>query len=95
MALVAMEPPLSMAAEDVRDEKTKVLRSVRALTLDDVVVGQYLGDDEHEAYRDHSDVPDDSKTCVCVSRVCAHAIYSRTTLTHIYIYIDRRLLPQL
>ena len=51
-----------MAAEDVRDEKTKTLRSVRALTKDDVVIGQYCGNDEHEAYRDHEDVPNDSKT---------------------------------
>jgi len=29
MALVAMEPPVSLAADDVRDEKLKVLRSVR------------------------------------------------------------------
>ena len=26
LALVAMEPPVTMAAEDVRDEKVKVLR---------------------------------------------------------------------
>ena len=27
LALVAMEPPVSMRAEDVRDEKAKVLKS--------------------------------------------------------------------
>jgi glucose-6-phosphate 1-dehydrogenase len=30
--LVAMEPPASMAAEDLRDEKVKVLKSVRPIT---------------------------------------------------------------
>lgn len=33
MSLVAMEPPLSLSAEDVRDEKTKVLRAVRPLKV--------------------------------------------------------------
>jgi len=31
LALVAMEPPVSMAAEDLRDEKVKVLKSIRPI----------------------------------------------------------------
>jgi glucose-6-phosphate 1-dehydrogenase len=41
LTLVAMEPPASLSAEDVRDEKVKVLKSIRPLTLDHVVVGQF------------------------------------------------------
>lgn len=45
LALVAMEPPSDFNATAVRDEKVKVLRSLRAITADDVeavtVTGQY------------------------------------------------------
>ena len=43
LALFAMEPPVSLAAEDIRNEKVKVLRSMQPVSLDDVVVGQYRG----------------------------------------------------
>ncbi len=41
LSLVAMEPPVSFGAEAIRDEKVKVLQSIRPLTPDDVVLGQY------------------------------------------------------
>lgn len=43
MALFAMEPPVSLASEDIRNEKVKVLRSVRCPGLKDSVLGQYKG----------------------------------------------------
>jgi len=46
LSLIAMEPPVSLAAEAVRDEKVKLLKSIRALTPEDVakqvVRGQYF-----------------------------------------------------
>ena len=46
LSLVAMEPPVSLEAESIRDEKVKVLKSIRPLTVDDVakqvVRGQYF-----------------------------------------------------
>jgi len=46
LALVAMEPPVSLEAESIRDEKVKLLKSIRPLTGDDVarqvVRGQYF-----------------------------------------------------
>jgi glucose-6-phosphate 1-dehydrogenase len=46
LALIAMEPPVSLEAEAVRDEKVKLLKSIRALMPDDVtrqiVRGQYF-----------------------------------------------------
>ncbi len=46
LALVAMEPPVSLAAEAIRDEKVKLLQSIRPMTLEDVsrqvVRGQYF-----------------------------------------------------
>ena len=41
LSLVAMEPPVSFGAEAIRDEKVKVLQSIRRLERDDVVLGQY------------------------------------------------------
>jgi glucose-6-phosphate 1-dehydrogenase len=43
LALVAMEPPTAFDATAVRDEKVKVLRSLRPVAADDTVVGQYQG----------------------------------------------------
>ena len=43
LALFAMETPVSLDAEDIRNEKVKVLRSMRQLKVEDVVVGQYKG----------------------------------------------------
>ena len=41
LCLVAMEPPTSLNADDVRDEKVKVLKSIPAIQMKDVVIGQY------------------------------------------------------
>ena len=60
MSLVTMEVPASFSADDIRDEKSQVLRSVRPLTLNEVandcVRGQYKG------YRDEEGVAKDSQT---------------------------------
>ncbi len=46
LSLIAMEPPVSLEAESVRDEKVKLLKSIRALEPADVakqvVRGQYF-----------------------------------------------------
>jgi glucose-6-phosphate 1-dehydrogenase len=41
LALVAMEPPASYQATAVRDEKVKVLRSLRLVSVEETVIGQY------------------------------------------------------
>lgn len=41
LALVAMEPPVSYDATNVRDEKVKVLRSLRKVEHNETVIGQY------------------------------------------------------
>jgi glucose-6-phosphate 1-dehydrogenase len=43
VALLAMEPPASLAADAQRSEKVKVFRSMRPLTPGDIVRGQYSG----------------------------------------------------
>uniref|UniRef100_A0A0E0DFD5 Glucose-6-phosphate 1-dehydrogenase n=1 Tax=Oryza meridionalis TaxID=40149 RepID=A0A0E0DFD5_9ORYZ len=54
--LVAMEKPVSLKPEHIRDEKVKVLQSVNPIKHDEVVLGQY------EGYKDDPTVPDDSNT---------------------------------
>jgi len=67
MCLSAMEKPTSTSAEDIRDEKVKVLRSIRPIELDDVVLGQYVGNPDGEgdaklSYLDDKTVPKGSNT---------------------------------
>lgn len=66
LALFAMETPVSLDAEDIRNEKVKVLRSMRPLQLDDVIIGQYKshtkGDVTYPGYTDDKTVPKDSLT---------------------------------
>jgi glucose-6-phosphate 1-dehydrogenase len=42
LALVAAEAPVSLASDDIRDEKVKAVRSIRRINLDDCVLGQYV-----------------------------------------------------
>lgn len=70
LALVAMEPPVSFEAEKVRDERVKLLSSVRPWPVKDldawVVRGQYCaGKNETNSlkgYREEPDVASDSST---------------------------------
>ncbi|XP_057530121.1 glucose-6-phosphate 1-dehydrogenase, chloroplastic-like [Amaranthus tricolor] len=66
LALFAMETPVSLDAEDIRNEKVKVLRSMRPLKLDDVVIGQYKshtrGGVTYPGYTEDKTVPKDSLT---------------------------------
>lgn len=43
LTLFAMEPPVSLAGEDIRNEKVKVVKSMLPLKLENVVLGQYKG----------------------------------------------------
>eukprot|EP00245_Coleochaete_scutata_P012804 TRINITY_DN501_c2_g2_i1.p1 TRINITY_DN501_c2_g2~~TRINITY_DN501_c2_g2_i1.p1 ORF type:complete len:523 (+),score=91.19 TRINITY_DN501_c2_g2_i1:216-1784(+) len=56
LCLVAMEKPVSLSPEDIRDEKVKVLRCIEPIQDSDVVLGQYGG------YLDDPTVPKGSKT---------------------------------
>jgi glucose-6-phosphate 1-dehydrogenase len=64
LSFVAMEPPDSLAPEDVRDRKAQLLEAVRPLSEDDVVRGQYMAGvvegREVPAYRDEQRVAPDS-----------------------------------
>jgi glucose-6-phosphate 1-dehydrogenase len=54
VALLACEPPAAMDTECIRDERAKLLKSVRTLCPEDIVRGQFRG------YRDEPGVAKDS-----------------------------------
>jgi glucose-6-phosphate 1-dehydrogenase len=60
LSLCAMEPPVSFAADDIRDKRVEVLRALRQFTprevAENVVFGQYRG------YRDEENVDRRSRT---------------------------------
>ena len=71
MTLVAMEPPVDFSADDIRDEKVKVLRAVRPISQDMVdchtLAAQYgsgltSSDDEIAGYKSEPGVAADSVT---------------------------------
>ena len=78
LCLTAMEPPISLSADAVRDEKVKVLRSMRPMGRDDVALnvvrGQYgrgiVHGDEAVAYREEPDVSPASNVETYVAMRC-------------------------
>jgi glucose-6-phosphate 1-dehydrogenase len=56
LALTAMEPPATLSAQTLRDEKVKVLQAARPIAATDGVWGQYQG------YREEPGVAADSHT---------------------------------
>jgi glucose-6-phosphate 1-dehydrogenase len=66
LSLLCMEPPVTFAADEVRDEKVKVLHAVAPPAADEVVRAQYTAGmaegKDVPSYLDEEGVPDDSKT---------------------------------
>jgi glucose-6-phosphate 1-dehydrogenase len=68
LSLIAMEPPVSLDAESIRDEKVKLLKSIRAMKPEDVarqvVRGQYFAGSvdgqQRQGYRQETKVKPDS-----------------------------------
>jgi len=68
LCLTAMEKPVSTNPDDIRDEKVKVLKAIKEIKLEDVVLGQYVGnpdgptEDSQKGYLDDPTVPKGSVT---------------------------------
>ncbi|CAB3249819.1 unnamed protein product [Arctia plantaginis] len=67
LSLVAMEKPVTLNPNDIRDEKVKVLRHIQPINLNDILVGQYIGNpdgqgEETSGYLQDPTVPNDSVT---------------------------------
>ena len=66
LAMVAMEPPASFAAETIRNKKAEVFAAMPPVSPENMVRGQYgagtVAGKQQRAYRDESDVAHDSDT---------------------------------
>lgn len=70
LCIIAMEPPISLTPDAIRDEKLKVLRSLRRMSTEDIardtVRGQYvqgaIGAEDVIGYLEEDGVPANSKT---------------------------------
>jgi len=51
---------VSFAAEDIRDEKVKVLRHIAPIEQKDTLLGQYVGANGKPGYLEDDTVPKDS-----------------------------------
>ena len=63
LTLLAMERPISFSAEDIRDEKVRVLRAMPAIEPKNVIIGQYGRslDGSKPSYKEDDTVPKDSR----------------------------------
>lgn len=50
LSLVAMEKPASLSADDIRNEKVKVLKAIKSIELNDVILGQYVADPNGKSF---------------------------------------------
>ncbi|KAL7669895.1 hypothetical protein ACOME3_004842 [Neoechinorhynchus agilis] len=70
LCLVAMDKPASFSADDIRDAKTRVIREILPVKKEDIVVGQYVKNDNLKdqfrdaafSYTDDPQVSDNSRT---------------------------------
>ncbi|KAL1413340.1 Glucose-6-phosphate 1-dehydrogenase [Vanrija albida] len=62
LSVLTMERPVSFSAEDIRDEKVKVLRAIPPIKPADTLLGQYVAADGKPGYLDDDTVPKGS-TC--------------------------------
>ena len=75
LCLVSMEPPTSINSESIRDEKLKVLRSLKPMSKDEIenncVIGQYkdgaIAGETKASYQDEEGVKEKSKTETFIS----------------------------
>ncbi|EKM59071.1 uncharacterized protein PHACADRAFT_249261 [Phanerochaete carnosa HHB-10118-sp] len=60
LSILAMERPVSFSAEDIRDEKVKVLRAIPPVEREDTLLGQYVAANGKPGYLDDDTVPPNS-----------------------------------
>lgn len=71
LTLLAMDRPISFSAEDIRDEKVRVLKAVPAIKPSDVIIGQYGKslDGSKPGYKEDDTVPKESRCPTFASMV--------------------------
>ncbi|MCF7974215.1 MAG: glucose-6-phosphate dehydrogenase [Phycisphaerae bacterium] len=88
LAMIAMEPPVTFEADSVRDEKLKLLRSLRPLTQE--AVSQYFVRGQYAGYTSEPGVARDSKTETYVAAKL-HIDNWRWRDVHFYLRTGKRL----
>jgi len=63
LTLLAMDRPISFSAEDIRDEKVRVLKAIPPISPKDVIIGQYGKslDGSKPSYKEDDTVPEGSR----------------------------------
>eukprot|EP00037_Helgoeca_nana_P028696 m.339373 g.339373 ORF g.339373 m.339373 type:complete len:561 (+) comp27814_c1_seq21:1191-2873(+) len=75
LTIIAMEKPVTTSADDIRDEKVKVMKSIPPIKLEECVLGQYVANpipgnkDSESGYLQDPTVPDTSKTATFCTAV--------------------------
>ncbi|CAG2122797.1 unnamed protein product, partial [Medioppia subpectinata] len=77
LALIAMERPEANDAEKIRDEKLYLLKHMKDLAMEDIVLGQYVGNpkgvgDATKGYTEDDTVKDKNSTTATYSLVALH-----------------------
>jgi len=62
LSLVAMEPPKTLYFEDIRNEKVRVITSLKKVKKEDIVLGQYSSKGKIKSYRNEKNVKKNSNT---------------------------------
>ena len=88
LAMIAMEPPVSFEADAVRDEKLKLLKSLRPISED--MVNQFFVRGQYEGYTQEPGVAPDSKTETYVAAKL-HVHNWRWKDVHFYLRTGKRL----
>ncbi len=89
LCLIAMEPPSQFDPDAVRDEKLKVIRALDPVQADEIVRGQYNGDDAGPSYVTEAENPDSATESFVAMKV--HVSNWRWKGTPIYLRTGKRL----
>jgi glucose-6-phosphate 1-dehydrogenase len=89
LCLTAMEPPAKFDADDVRDEKLKVIRALEPVAVEDTVRGQYRATETAQDYRTDAENP--SSMTESYVALKAHVANWRWNGTPFYLRTGKRL----
>ena len=84
LALLAMEAPVSLSPDDIRDEKVRVLRCMRPVDQQNCILGQFTAspDGASPGYLDDPKVPRDSKCPTYACLRCGGGRCGRLLVAH-------------
>lgn len=90
LSLITMETPVAMEAEYIRDEKHKLIKSLRTVKAEDLLLGQYISSGDKIGYLEEVGVASGSKTETYV-KLTAYIDNARWEGVPIYISTGKRL----